>query len=112
MLFPCLFLHSQTSTAFKAGKDTNSNDLHQLLLSSNNFYKQRQYPESNKYLEKALLVIEKMKDKTEEPGIYNRLGRNYCALGDLSKGFEHYYKALQVSEKLGDKKEMANACQY
>ena len=60
--------------------------------------------ESNAEYTKALVLSEKLEDKTNISFAYNYLGMNYTDLGEMNKALEHFMKSLKIKEELNDRK--------
>tara|TARA_Y100000589_G_C27183741_1_gene641853 strand:- start:1141 stop:3225 length:2085 start_codon:yes stop_codon:yes gene_type:complete len=62
------------------------------------------------YLNKLLLIYEKLGNYIEIGPIYTKIGIVYRGLGNYEKAIDYFHKNLEIVKKLNDETAVANAC--
>lgn len=76
------------------------------------YFRQREYVEGRKLLEKALLISTEIGDNNREILCYGDLfyGKIYQEMGEYDKAKQHYKKGLAMAKQIGDRKAEALLC--
>lgn len=70
---------------------------------ANCYYNKKDYIRMISYLQKAIVEFSNIKDSIHLMSCYENLGNAYNEQGDLKRGLENYYKAMEFAKRINKK---------